>query len=279
MTTSNTGARRAATLIVCAGLAVLAPAALANKASTANSAALGLEAAIAQPASEASTVTHASSLWRKDKYDVEGSYRIETTEAGTFIVLSRDFNTKEGPDLKLVLSPQTSDRVRARSALQGSLIVGELTSNRGEQRFRIPDGTDLSKYKSVLIHCEEFTVMWAAAPLHAGEIVARGHDWTKKANRIRGHWEIAQDDKGYVLRVAEDFNTRNAPDLKFVLSPHTTRAAKNDNALRGGTVIAELRSNKGAQTFRIPAGVNPADFNSLLIHCEQYTKLWGGSSI
>lgn len=273
MSPANTGARRAATIIVCASLAALAPAAAANTSAAA------LETAAVQPAAETTVVTHSSSLWRKDKYDVSGGYRIATTADGAFIVLDKDFSTKDGPDLKLVLSPQTSDRVRARTALQGSLIVAELKSNKGEQRFRIPEGTDLSRYKSVLIHCEEFTVMWAAAPLHAGEVVASGRDWTRKSNRIRGHWEIARDDRGYVLRVASDFDTRNAPDLKFVLSPHSTRAAKNDNALRGGTVIAKLRSNKGAQTYRLPSGVNPADFSSLLIHCEQFTKLWGAAPI
>ena len=42
------------------------------------------------------------------------------------LVLGSDFETKDGPDLKLVLSPSVLDRVEAKTALKNSLVLGPL---------------------------------------------------------------------------------------------------------------------------------------------------------
>ena len=75
----------------------------------------------------------------------------------------------------------------------------------------------------------------------------------------------------------DDFKTSGAPDLKIVLSPLTVRAAKNNNALQGSQIISPLQSNSGAQEYAIPAGLDLSKYKSVLIHCEQYTKLWGAA--
>jgi len=33
------------------------------------------------------------------------------------------------------------------------------------------------------------------------------------------------------------------------------------------------------QEYEIPAGIDIADFASLLVHCEAYSVLWGGAAI
>lgn len=236
----------------------------------------------AQPAQEAqqpTVISHSGSLWVKASNKVEGLYTIERRNDGTYVVLGSDFKTKSGPDLKLVLSPLAADKVKGKTALNGSLNLGLLKSNTGKQAFRVPEGTDLTRYRSVLIHCEQYTKLWSAAPLSPGEVVAHGDSWTRKSNKITGSWEIAKTSSGYELRIGDDFKTRNAPDLKFVLSPNTAGAASNSNALNGGLVVSPLRSSKGAQTYRFDAGVDLSRYRSLLIHCEQYTKLWGGADL
>jgi len=47
----------------------------------------------------------------------------------------------------------------------GSLLIAPLQSNKGAQTYVIPAGTDLSNYKSVIIHCEAYTKLWSAADL------------------------------------------------------------------------------------------------------------------
>ncbi len=259
-------------------LAAVAPLALFLYAGTAT-AQPDAPAPAAQAEAAVPEVTHSSTLWKKASEDIEGGYQIVETPGGTVLRLTDGFKTDSGPDLKVVLSPIAHDRVKGRTALEGSLVLGLLESNRGASEYRIPEGTDLSNYRSVLIHCEAYTKLWGAAPLSAGEVVAGGDEWTRKSNRIRGGWEIARTEAGYELRIDDTFRTKDAPDLKFVLSPQTIRDADKRNALRGGHVIAPLRDHEGAQTYAIPATVDLSEYRSLLIHCEQYTVLWGGVAL
>lgn len=105
-------------------------------------------------------------------------------------------------------------------------------------------------------------------------------EWSKKTFKIRGEWNIEQQEDGsHLLTLSDSFKTRNAPDLKLVLSPHSLESRENENALRDAVVVAPLKSNKGAQSYVIPAGTDLSTFSSLLIHCEKYTKLWGGTSL
>lgn len=228
-------------------------------------------------------VLYGSTLWKKGKHGISGSYRIERRGEGdereVTLILGDDFATKEGPDLKLVLSPLTVDEVKSKTALKDALVLGLLPSEKGASRFAVPAGTDLARFRSVLIHCEKYTILWGAAPLHGGEVVASGSQWVKKKNKVQGHWEIAKVGKRHVIRLGSDFKTKKGPDLKLVLSPLTIEQARDANALNGGRVLPLLESPKGAQEFEVPEGVDLSGFQSLLIHCEQYTKLWGGVAL
>ena len=83
----------------------------------------------------------------------------------TFVVLDAAFNTTSAPDLKIFLSPNPSASLDNRNATQGSQLVAVLTSNRGAQRYEVPAGVDLQRFKAIVIHCEKYTKLWAAADL------------------------------------------------------------------------------------------------------------------
>ena len=51
---------------------------------------------------------------------------------------------------------------------QQFLDLGRLRSFEGSQRYSIPPGTDLSRYASVIIWCEQFSVLISPADLKAG---------------------------------------------------------------------------------------------------------------
>lgn len=219
------------------------------------------------------------SLWKEAKYEVEGAFRFEKRKEGTYLVVESDFKTKKGPDLKFVLSTMDYTSVKAKTALLGSLIVGELQSFEGEQEFLLPAGTDVLKYKSLLVHCEEKTILWASAPIHAGELIIHGSSWTKKVNKITGHWEIARTQDGLVLRLGSDFKTKNAPDLKFILSPKNVETVNSKNAVDGGQIFGKLTIVKGQSAYLIKDVESLAGYQSLLIYCEEFTKCWGGASL
>lgn len=112
----------------------------------------------------------------------------------------------------------------------------------------------------------------ASETLYSGE-------WTKKSFNSAGTWEIYQEDGKTFVKLSSDFRTRNAPDLKIFLSPLAASETNGNNATDGSFRVAELTSNAGEQVYEIPASVNLADYKSILIHCEQYSKLWSAADL
>ncbi len=76
-----------------------------------------------------------------------------------------DFNVSNGPDLKVWLishaDPQGAGDVKASEQLQLSSLKGNI----GNQVYTLPEGTDVSNFHSVVIYCQQFSFMFAAAPL------------------------------------------------------------------------------------------------------------------
>ncbi len=118
----------------------------------------------------------------------------------------------------------------------------------------------------------------AIATAQADDAALSG-DWTKKSYSIRGNWTIVTTDEGRFLELDDRFKTRNAPDLKLFLSTLPADSVTSGNAVSHGTLISPLESNKGAQRYRLPDGVDLADYESLVLHCERFSKLWGVSSL
>ena len=82
-----------------------------------------------------------------------------------------------------------------------------------------------------------------------------------------------------VIVFSDDFRTKNGPDLKVFLSKNTVSDATGRNATTNAIRRGVLKSNKGGQEYVLPEGVTLTDFSSVLVHCEAYSKLWGGADI
>ena len=67
--------------------------------------------------------------------------------------------------------------------------------------------------------------------------------------------------------------------LLYFLSPLDADSVVASNATSGSVLIAELKKARGAQRYALPADVDLEQFRTLVLHCEQYTKLWGVSSL
>lgn len=103
-------------------------------------------------------------LIKKSK-KLKGSYEVVERNGKHFIVLSEDFRAAKGPDLKIFLSPKSISDVTGKTAIDGSVNIGELKSTKGTQEYEIPAGIDLADYASVLVHCEAYAVLWGGADL------------------------------------------------------------------------------------------------------------------
>ncbi len=81
------------------------------------------------------------------------------------VYLGTDFEVGPGPKYHVYLVPRAS--IRANGDLQGQMFVdlGRLRAFKGSQRYAIPAGLDLSKYQSLIIWCEQFSVLISPADL------------------------------------------------------------------------------------------------------------------
>lgn len=82
------------------------------------------------------------------------------------VYLEPDFEVGPGPKYHVYLVPK--GMIRTSSDLQGQQFVdlGRLRSFQGSQRYSIPAGTDLSRFLSVIIWCEQFSVLISPADLN-----------------------------------------------------------------------------------------------------------------
>jgi hypothetical protein len=92
-------------------------------------------------------------------HNAEGTARVIPLEDGTNILRLENLRVTNGPDLYVYLSldEDASDIVN----------VGKLKANNGNQNYDIPEGTDLSKYDTVLIWCRPFSVLFGSAELNS----------------------------------------------------------------------------------------------------------------
>ncbi|MGW3012894.1 DM13 domain-containing protein [Streptomyces sp. NPDC001219] len=98
------------------------------------------------------------------EHDTTGNARTVRLADGGQVLRLEHLKTSEGPDVRVYLSARSADG--AESGLgDGAVELGKLKGNLGNQNYAVPAGTDLSKFRSVVIWCERFSVSFAAADL------------------------------------------------------------------------------------------------------------------
>ena len=119
----------------------------------------------ATAASASPTVAElASGRFRSLEHRTTGSARVLRLPDGSHVLRLEDLDTSNGPDLRVYLSELPSN-LGWRDYGERYVELGKLKGNRGDQNYRIPAGTDVSKYKSLVIWCVRFKVGFGVAPL------------------------------------------------------------------------------------------------------------------
>ena len=116
------------------------------------------------------------------------------------------------------------------------------------------------------------TLSVAAQPLAEGK-------WTKKTASISGSWSIVEEGGTRFLILSADFKTKKAPDLKLFLSSLDLSVIDGSNATSHAVLIAKLKNVSGGQRYSIPHDINLDKHSTLLLHCEKYSKVWGGAAL
>lgn len=91
-----------------------------------------------------------------------GTATIYELPAGERILRLEDFASKNGPDLHVYLSTEAPTSTFAGLG-ENEVHLGALKGNVGNQNYEVPADVDLSQYRSVVIYCRPFHVVFSTA--------------------------------------------------------------------------------------------------------------------
>ncbi len=133
-----------------------------------------MSTAMAEPATvmeEAMPEAEMSLLAQGSFYDIihvgSGQALFYQLADGSRILRLQDFEVDNGPELHVYLVPIDPVPSSIGVEIPGSVDLGFLKGNIGDQNYEIPADLDLSQFKSVVIWCQPFRVPFIAAPLTA----------------------------------------------------------------------------------------------------------------
>lgn len=97
---------------------------------------------------------------------VAGKAILGKTTDGKLVLRFENLKSANGPDLYVYLtkagSPSTSDQIKA------GLEIGKLKATEGNLNYELDSKLDISQYKSVVVYCKSFSVIFGYANLKAG---------------------------------------------------------------------------------------------------------------
>lgn len=95
-------------------------------------------------------------------HSAEGSATIYELPDGDRVLRFEDFRSKNGPDLHVYLSKEAPTSTFAGLGAD-EIHLGALKGNVGNQNYEVPADVDLSQYRSVVIYCVPFRVVFSTA--------------------------------------------------------------------------------------------------------------------
>jgi hypothetical protein len=90
-------------------------------------------------------------------HNAEGLAKVIRLDDASMILRLENFKATNGPDLYVYLSTDNS--------ASDFVNLGRLKGNIGNQNYDIPEGTEFSRYDTVLIWCQAFSALFGSAEL------------------------------------------------------------------------------------------------------------------
>ena len=102
----------------------------------------------------------------------------------------------------------------------------------------------------------------------AAEIFKRGNLHGDRVDYTQGSIQIIRDGGAYTLKLGSNFKTKTGPALYVYLGNGAPQKR-----------IGKLKSTSGAQSYALPASVNPANYSKVYIYCVPFNAIFGSGSI
>jgi len=116
----------------------------------------------------------------------------------------------------------------------------------------------------------------AATPTPAGPLLLREGVFGNMDDNLhkgQGRAAVYHLADGTRLLRLEDFNVTNGPDLYVYLSASANPRTARDFSAAPSVNLARLKGNVGNQNYSLPADLDLADFQSVVIYCKKYNVI------
>ena len=121
---------------------------------------------LTSPLFAAESTVHSGEGWQNKSKKTSGAWKVVEDGGKHFVVLGDKFKTSRGPDLKLFVSPHAIESIGKKQKIENDgKLVAELKKTKGAQRYEIPASINLADFKSLVIHCEKYTVVWGGVSI------------------------------------------------------------------------------------------------------------------
>lgn len=112
--------------------------------------------------------------------------------------------------------------------------------------------------------CAAFFAVAAAQvpPASADQTLTSGTFTGKSNHKTKGQVSVVKTDDGVQVVLEDSFWFDGAPDAKLALGKNGYDAA---------TQFSPLQANSGKQTYKLPANIDPAQYNEVWVWCESYS--------
>lgn len=114
---------------------------------------------------EAKTVVAKASFIHANPSDPVHYGKGSATVFSDLVHLEPDFEVGPGPRYHVYLSPRAGIKRSADFDIGASLDLGRLKAFKDSQSYPVPAGTDLTRFKSLVIWCKQFNVLVSPADL------------------------------------------------------------------------------------------------------------------
>jgi hypothetical protein len=105
----------------------------------------------------------ASGDFEKSEHPTSGAAQIVMQNGKKYLKFDSSFQSNSGPDLFVILHRQDSPKSYAKA---NYVSLGRLKKVSGQQMYAIPNGVNITKFKSVVIWCKKFNATFGFAPLN-----------------------------------------------------------------------------------------------------------------
>ncbi len=103
--------------------------------------------------------------------------------------------------------------------------------------------------------------------------------FVKKRYSIQGEWSVIRKDGQTQIKFSDSFKTKGGPDLKVYLSTTRIEDLDSQSASENTVSIGVLKAKSGGQIYTVPNDIDLEQYQSVIIHCEAFSVLWGGFNL